>query len=260
MRRRGSAAEAADALTRETLAAALARLCRSRLQFGAAAAPGSASLAAVSADEATIEETDEGAVVASPGWFVLNAAEMAWMRDDKGGEWMDFGRPEGEFEQYGIGVHVLWPGQVNGLYHSESVQEDFLVLSGECLLLVEEEERRLKAWDFVHFAPGTRHIYIGAGAGPCAILMVGARRPRKDVALPGHGAGAEARRRRARGDRRPEAGLPRVATQLPARPRHLARLAHLRTFGTWTSTCCSLRTTPRFARWRRSASNRPDCA
>jgi uncharacterized cupin superfamily protein len=146
--------------------------------------PGSASLANMSADEAKIEQSDEGAVVASPGWFVLNAAEMSWMRDDKGGEWMDFGSPEGEFQQYGIGVHVLHPGQVNGLYHSESVQEDFFVLSGECLLLVEEQERRLKAWDFVHFAPGTRHICIGAGDGPCAILMVGARGPGKKLHYP----------------------------------------------------------------------------
>ena len=72
----------------------------------------------------------------------------------KGGEWSTYGEPEGEFQQYGIGIHVLHPGQVNGLYHSESVQEDFLVLSGECLLLIEEEERQLKAWDFIHFAPG----------------------------------------------------------------------------------------------------------
>ena len=138
----------------------------------------------MAADEATIEQTDEGALVASPGWFVLNAADMAWMRDDKGGEWMDFGNPEGEFQQYGIGVHVLHPGQVNGLYHSESVQEDFFVLSGECLLLVEEEERRLKAWDFVHFAPGTRHICIGAGDGPCAILMTGARKEDEKLLYP----------------------------------------------------------------------------
>jgi len=138
----------------------------------------------VGVEEARIEQTDEGALVASGGWFVLNAAEMSWMRDDKGGEWMDFGNPDGEFQQYGIGVHVLHPGQVNGLYHSESVQEDFLVLSGECLLLVEEQERRLKAWDFVHFAPGTRHICIGVGEGPCAILMVGARGPDKTLNYP----------------------------------------------------------------------------
>lgn len=132
----------------------------------------------MAADEAKIEQTDEGAVVASPGWFVLNVAEVAWTRDERGrgGEWTNL-EPEagGEFEQYGIGIHVLRPGERNGLYHSETVQEDFLVLSGECLLLVEEEERRLKAWDFVHCAPGTRHIFVGAGEGPCAILMVGAR-------------------------------------------------------------------------------------
>src|SRR4029450_2001529 len=108
----------------------------------------------VAVDEARIEQTDEGGVVSSPGWFILNAADMAWMRDDKGGEWMDFGAPESEFEQYGIGIHVLHPGQVNGLYHSESVQEDFLVLSGECLLLVEEDARRLTASDFVALGRG----------------------------------------------------------------------------------------------------------
>jgi uncharacterized cupin superfamily protein len=138
----------------------------------------------VGVPEAKIEQTGEGAVVASPGWFVLNMADCAWTRDDKGGEWATYGEPEGEFQQYGIGIHVLHPGQVNGLYHSESVQEDFLVLSGECLLLIEEQERRLKAWDFVHFAPGTRHICVGAGDGPCAILMVGARGPSKTLCYP----------------------------------------------------------------------------
>ena len=64
--------------------------------------------------EARIEETDEGAVVASPGWFVINMADCAWTRDDKGGEWSTYGEPEGEFQQYGIGIHVLHPGQVNG--------------------------------------------------------------------------------------------------------------------------------------------------
>jgi uncharacterized cupin superfamily protein len=79
------------------------------------------------------------------------------------------------FSELGIRLHVLPPGQPNGLYHSENKQEDFLVLSGECLLLVEGEERRLRAWDFVHTPAGTEHIFVGAGDGPCAILMVGAR-------------------------------------------------------------------------------------
>jgi uncharacterized cupin superfamily protein len=137
------------------------------------------------ADEARIEQTEEGAVVASPGWFVLNMAEVAWSRDasGRGGEWSGNEPPEG-FEQYGIGIHVLNPGQMNGLYHSESDQEDFLVLSGECILVIEEEERRLKAWDFVHCSPGTRHIFVGAGDGPCAILMAGARTEGKTLHYP----------------------------------------------------------------------------
>ncbi len=125
-------------------------------------------------EEAKIERTEEGAVAASPGWYVLNLAEARWMRSENAGEWSDF-EPESGFEQYAIGVHVLQPGQPNGKYHSEDVQEDFLVLTGECILLVEEQERRLKAWDFFHCAAGTHHILIGAGDGPCAILMVGVR-------------------------------------------------------------------------------------
>ena len=99
--------------------------------------------------------------------------------------------------QVGYTLAVLAPGQPNGLYHRESNQEDFLVLSGECLLLVEGEERPLKAWDFVHCPAGTEHIFVGAGDGPCLIFMAGARTnprdtvyPRSELALR-HGAGAE---------------------------------------------------------------------
>ena len=134
-------------------------------------------------EEAKIEQTEAGAVAEGPGWFVLNLAEARWMRSDEGGEWSDF-EPEEGLEQYGIGVHVLQPGQPNGKYHSENVQEDFLVLSGECILLVEEEERPLKAWDFFHCAPGTHHILVGAGDGPCAILMVGMRGDGKKLHYP----------------------------------------------------------------------------
>jgi uncharacterized cupin superfamily protein len=134
-------------------------------------------------EEATIEQTEAGQVATSPGWFVLNLAESRWMRSKEGGEWTDF-EPESGFEHYGIGVNVLQPGQPNGKYHSENVQEDFLVLSGECILVVEEQERLLKAWDFFHCAPGTHHILVGAGHGPCAILMVGVRGEGKKLHYP----------------------------------------------------------------------------
>ena len=87
----------------------------------------------------------------------------------------EYGDPPVEFEQLGINVTVLEPGQPSGLYHSESAQEAFLVLSGECRLLVEGEERLLRPWDFFHAPPLTEHIFVGAGDGPCVILMAGAR-------------------------------------------------------------------------------------
>ncbi len=87
----------------------------------------------------------------------------------------EYGDPPVEFAQFGINVTVLEPGQT-GLYHAESNQEAFLVLSGECGLLVEDEERRLRPWDFFHSSPWTEHAFVGAGEGPCVILMVGSRR------------------------------------------------------------------------------------
>jgi uncharacterized cupin superfamily protein len=77
--------------------------------------------------------------------------------------------------QLAVNLRVLRPGEPNGLYHSENQQEAFLVLSGECRLLVEGEERPLGPWDFFHSPAGTEHIFVGAGDGPCVILMVGAR-------------------------------------------------------------------------------------
>jgi uncharacterized cupin superfamily protein len=137
----------------------------------------------VAAEEANVERTEHGLAAAEAGWFVLNVADARWMRSEIAGQWTDFEPPEG-FEHYGIGVHVLQPGQPNGKYHAENVQEDFLVLAGECILIVEDEERRLKAWDFFHCAPGTHHIIVGAGDGPCAILMAGLRGEGKELHYP----------------------------------------------------------------------------
>jgi uncharacterized cupin superfamily protein len=78
----------------------------------------------------------------------------------------------------GVNVQIMQPGQPNCRYHSQTVQEDFLVLYGECLIILEGEERRLRQWDFVHCPPGAEHVFVGAGDGPCAVLMVGSRRER----------------------------------------------------------------------------------
>jgi uncharacterized cupin superfamily protein len=107
---------------------------------------------------------------------VLNLDEaLAVRNEEKGGATYPLEPRDAPFRDVGVQVRVLWPGDPNGLYHSEDVQEGFLVLSGECLLVVEEEERRLRQWDYVHCPAGTRHIFVGAGEGPCAILMLGAR-------------------------------------------------------------------------------------
>jgi uncharacterized cupin superfamily protein len=139
---------------------------------------------AMAVSEASIARTDEGAVVQSEGWFVLNTADARWMREQRSGEWCDFEPADAEFAEYGVNIHVIRPGQPNGLYHAESAQEDFLVLSGECICLIEGQERRLRAWDFVHCPAGTHHIFVGAGDGPCAILMVGARGQGKTLHYP----------------------------------------------------------------------------
>jgi len=130
--------------------------------------------------EAPLEQTDGGFVAGGEGWFILNARDAPWFEGDYGA-YTRFGEGDVRFEQVGINIGVLQPGQPACMYHREGDQEDFLVLSGECLLLVEGEERELKAWDFFHCPPWTEHVFVGAGNGPCAILAVGARSVREVV-------------------------------------------------------------------------------
>lgn len=136
------------------------------------------------APEAAIRETEQGSEPASEGWFVLNVSEMRGESFAPFGRGFTFESDDARFRDYGFGIHILEPGEANGLYHEESNQEDFLVLHGECLVLIEEQERRLKQWDFVHCPGGTRHIFVGAGDGPCAILMAGARDPNRTLHYP----------------------------------------------------------------------------
>lgn len=133
--------------------------------------------------EATTEETPYGRYVTSPGWFVLDLSEaLAVRNEEKGGALYPIEPRDAPFADFGINVRVLAPGQPNALYHAEGVQEGFLVLSGECTLLVEEEERRLRQWDYFHCPAGTRHVLVG-GSEPCVVLMVGAR-PDEPITYP----------------------------------------------------------------------------
>ena len=128
-------------------------------------------------NEAKIEHTDTGRLPADDGWFILNLADISWSTVPDSGVWCQFESPATRSPTLGVGVHVLAPGEVSARYHAENQQEGFLVLSGECLAIVEGEERTLRQWDYLHCPPGTAHVTIGAGAGPCALLMVGTRSP-----------------------------------------------------------------------------------
>jgi uncharacterized cupin superfamily protein len=125
--------------------------------------------------EAPLEQTENGLVAGGEGWFVLNVREGRWFdRGPRGLVW--YAESESvEFAQLGLNIFVLGPGQPMSMYHWEADQEDFLVLSGEAVLIVEGEERPLREWDFVHTPPGVPHTIIGAGEGPCAIIAVGSR-------------------------------------------------------------------------------------
>ena len=124
--------------------------------------------------EAPLRKADGGLVPEGDGWFVVNAREARWREGDFGA----YTRFQGDagFTQIGINIGVLQPGQPSCMYHREDNQEDFLVLHGECILILEGEERHLRQWDFVHCPAGVEHIFVGAGEGPCAVLMIGSRR------------------------------------------------------------------------------------
>jgi uncharacterized cupin superfamily protein len=149
--------------------------------------------------ETPLEQTEHGLLPNGEGWYVLNACDGRWRHGEGRGAYSVF-EWEPEFDQVGIHLVVLEPGEPMAMYHWEADQEDFLVLSGEALLIVEGEERLLRQWDFVHCPPETKHTILGAGSGTAVVLAVGARAHQNgpgwggytvdDIALR-HGAGVE---------------------------------------------------------------------
>jgi uncharacterized cupin superfamily protein len=135
--------------------------------------------------EATLKETEAGLVPDSAGWFVMNAREARWF--ERPGEMRSLpltGADEYEAETFfpmlGMAIRVLNPGHPSTTYHWETEQEDFLVLHGEAVLIVEGQERPVKQWDFVHCPPQTRHAFVGAGDSPCVLLCASSRQFQKD--------------------------------------------------------------------------------
>jgi uncharacterized cupin superfamily protein len=128
--------------------------------------------------ESNLERTEHGLVPKGEGWFVINLRAAEWRHaDGRGAVCVALDDFEGERRavQYGVNVFALSPGEPMAQYHWEADQEGFLVVSGEAVLVIEGEERPLRAWDFVHCPPRTKHVLVGAGSGPCVVIAVGAR-------------------------------------------------------------------------------------
>ena len=125
--------------------------------------------------EAPIQRTQHGAMPAGEGWFVVNAREAEWRIWDGRGKWPRLEGASPMFVQLGLGLTVLEPGEPLSLYHWERDQEDFLILHGEAVAIVEGEKRPIRRWDFLHCPAGTKHTIVGAGDGPCVVFAVGAR-------------------------------------------------------------------------------------
>lgn len=147
--------------------------------------------------EAPLERTEAGLVPAGEGWFVLNVRDARWFEAGELGFGSSFESADARFPDLGININLLLPGQPSCMYHGEDAQEDFLVLSGECMLIVEGQERALRAWDFVHCPAWTEHVIVGAGDGPCVFIAVGSRRKGRGIIYPvnatalAHDAGVE---------------------------------------------------------------------
>jgi uncharacterized cupin superfamily protein len=128
--------------------------------------------------ESKLEKTEHGLAPEGEGWFVLNMRDAEWRHvDGRGAVSVIADDFEGwrRFDRLGVNPFVLRPGEPLALYHWEGDQEVFLVVSGEAVLIIEGEERQLRAWDFVHCPPNTKHVIVGAGSGPCLVIAIGAR-------------------------------------------------------------------------------------
>ena len=172
-------------------------------------------------EEAPLRRAEAGLVPDGDGWFIVGVADAEGAHSERFGDGCVFEGPMVRFPEFGINVRVLEPGQPGSLYHREDAQEAFLVLSGECLAIVEDQERAMRKGDLLYTPPNTAHALVGAGERPCAILMVGSRKPSKSIGLPGQRGGGPLRSvgrpgdgrsaRRLCGHRTPRAGDHRPA-------------------------------------------------
>jgi uncharacterized cupin superfamily protein len=137
----------------------------------------------------------QNGIPVTAGWFAVNVRDACWLHNRMGSVCRFGGEEEAHFDDLGVSLFWLQPGRPMSLYHHEAGQEDFLVLAGECTLIIEGEERRLHAWDFVHCPPRTAHTIVAATERPALVFAVGARKEKGSARYPvdpvaiAHGAG-----------------------------------------------------------------------
>jgi uncharacterized cupin superfamily protein len=147
--------------------------------------------------EAKLQQTEHGLVPAGNGWYVLALREAEWRHAEGRGA---VGVVVDDFEgarrrvQVAVNPFVLMPGEPMAVYHWEADEENFLVVAGEAVLVIEGEERPLRTWDFVHCPPRTKHVVVGAGDGPCVVVAIGSRQHSEEPGSLGFSADAAAAR------------------------------------------------------------------
>jgi Cupin domain len=148
----------------------------SRLRLFADAARAAARLLCQTARvaEASVRMSKNGLVTDGEGWFVVNARESRWRDEGPLGSYCTF---EGKRAIPAFRDQYQRPraGRDDGDVPPRDRQEAFLILAGECTLIVEGRGRQLVAWDFFYCPPGTGHSIVAAGRQAAVVLAVGAR-------------------------------------------------------------------------------------
>jgi quercetin dioxygenase-like cupin family protein len=108
-------------------------------------------------------------------WHVRNARDLTWTANATGAYCDLLQGGDDAAEEFAVNLNLLGRGQPMAVYHHEPHQEGFLVLRGECLLIVEGEEVPLREWDYVHCPPGVAHVIVGSGDEPALVVAVGSR-------------------------------------------------------------------------------------
>ena len=128
--------------------------------------------------ETPLERGDSGLVPAGDGWFVLNVADADW-KTGVFGSYTTF-----EQQERGRSADVRADGDERLAPRARAAalplprrgdQEAFLVIKGDAVLIVEEQERQLRAWDLVHTPPWADHVIVGAGDGGLHVAAFGTR-------------------------------------------------------------------------------------